>query len=62
MRRQYSEGEMIAHDGRLTHGYSGGPALVLRDGGLCVAGVISVIDGAGGERMYSVPVSEAGGR
>lgn len=62
VRRQYSEGEMIAHDGRLTHGYSGGPALVLRDGGLCVAGVISVIDGAGGERMYSVPVSEAGGR
>ena len=51
-------GEMIVHNGRLIHGYSGGPVLVVESGKVYVVGVISRIDPSGGERMYSVPINE----
>ena len=58
MRRQFAPGQMLAHSGRLLHGYSGAPVLVI-DGDRAVAvGIISVIDSSGGDRTYSVPINE----
>lgn len=54
----FSLGERIAHNGSLVHGYSGGPVLVFHDGEFYAVGAISRIDNSGGERMYSVPVTE----
>lgn len=49
---------VLAHDGSLIHGFSGGPVLV-RDGmGFKAVGIISVVDGRNGNRSYSVPTSE----
>lgn len=58
VRRSYSEGEMIIHNGQLVTGYSGGPVLVNRGTSVTAVGVISVVDNKGGSRIYSVPVSE----
>ena len=55
---QPSRNAMIAHNGNLLHGYSGGPALVLSEGKVYAVGVISRIDPNGGERMYSVPINQ----
>lgn len=55
---QPSQNAMIAHNGSLLHGYSGGPALVMSDGKVYAVGVISRIDPSGGERMYSVPINQ----
>lgn len=58
------EGKLIAHNGRLTHGYSGGPALVVKTGKMMgggkvyAVGVVSVTDEGGGDRTYSVPITE----
>lgn len=49
--------EMIAHNGMLTHGYSGGPALVVDGNNVYVVGVVSVTDNVG-DRMYSVPITQ----
>lgn len=54
----HKPGEMIAHSGKLIHGYSGGPVLVVESNKVYAVGVISRIDPTGGERMYSVPVNE----
>ena len=65
VRLGYMSGSMIVHSGKLIRGYSGGPALMFNDGKVYAVGVISRIDGSGGERMYSVPVNElakGGGR
>ena len=65
VKQDYEEGRMIAHNGRLIHGYSGGPAMVVSGGRPVAVGVISVIDTRGGDRMYSVPVTamkQKGGR
>lgn len=49
---------MIAHEGGLTPGFSGGPVIV-RDGpGFMAVGVVSVVDSQDGNRAYSVPASE----
>ena len=49
---------VLAHDGALIHGFSGGPVIV-RDGiGFKAVGVISVIDSRNENRSYSVPTSE----
>ena len=49
---------LITHEGGLTPGYSGGPAVV-RDGmNYRVVGVISVTDEKNGYRSYSVPATE----
>lgn len=49
---------MIAHEGGLTPGFSGGPVIV-RDGiGFKAVGVVSVVDAQNGNRSYSVPTSE----
>ena len=59
VKQSFAAGEMITHDGSgLRHGYSGGPVFVVRDGNLYAVGVISVLDGTGGNRAYSVPISE----
>ncbi len=58
VRLPYNEGDVIAHDGGLYHGYSGGPTLVVDGDEVKAVGVISVTDNTGGNRMYSVPVSE----
>lgn len=51
---------MIAHEGGLTPGFSGGP-VVVRDGpGFKAVGIVSVVDAQNGNRSYSVPVSEIG--
>ena len=54
----YAEGEMIAHNGNLIHGYSGAPAIVIEGGKAYAVGVVSRIDANGGGRTYSVPVTE----
>lgn len=54
----YHQHNMIAHDGNLNHGYSGGPVLMVVNGNVYAVGVISVIDRNGDGRKYSVPVSE----
>lgn len=49
---------MIAHEGGLTPGFSGGPVIV-RDGvGFKAVGVVSVVDAQNGNRSYSVPTLE----
>lgn len=49
---------ILAHDGSLTRGFSGGPVIV-RDGhGFKAVGVISVYDESNKTRSYSVPTSE----
>lgn len=49
---------ILAHDGSLTPGFSGGPVIV-RDGrGFKAVGVISVVDEENETRSYSVPTSE----
>lgn len=59
VKRGFSRGEMIVHDGSsLKHGYSGGPVFVIQGERLVAVGVISVVDANGGNRIYSVPVSE----
>ena len=58
VKRNYHAEEMLAHDGSLVHGYSGGPVLVVEDNDIYVVGVISVIDSKGGDRMYSVPITK----
>ena len=58
VKRDYTPSEMIAHNGRLIHGYSGGPVMTIQGDSLYVVGVISVIDQKGGDRMYSVPITE----
>ena len=58
VRRNYSAGDMIVHNGQLLHGYSGGPVLVASGSAVTAVGVISVLDNSGGSRVYSVPVSE----
>lgn len=50
---------VIAHDGNISHGFSGGP--VLTRSGLfswCVIGVVSVTDTDNNNWYYSVPISE----
>jgi V8-like Glu-specific endopeptidase len=54
----YRKHVMIAHDGNLNHGYSGGPVLIVVNGKAYAVGVISVTDKNGDGRRYSVPVSE----
>lgn len=49
---------MIAHEGGLTPGYSGGPVIVRNGTGYCAVGVVSVVDAQNGNRSYSVPTSE----
>lgn len=56
-RENGGEEEMIAHNGSLTHGYSGGPTLVVSGSDIYAVGVISVTDNVG-NRMYSVPATE----
>ena len=58
MQMDYEKGKMIAHSGDLIHGYSGAPALVVKDDKAYAVGVVSRIDANGGGRAYSVPVSE----
>ena len=50
---------VIAHDGNISHGFSGGPVLTRQ--GLfkwCVIGVVSVTDDSNENWYYSVPISE----
>ena len=54
----YSPHHMIPHDGGLTSGYSGGPAIVVRDGVAYAVGVISTCADSTGTETFSVPVSE----
>lgn len=50
---------VIAHDGEIDHGFSGGPVLTRKGlSGWCVIGVVSVIDDENDNWYYSVPVSE----
>lgn len=55
LKRTYRTGDMLAHDGQLKGGYSGGPVLLLDNGRPTAIGVVSVIDPKGGNRTYSVP-------
>ena len=58
IKRNYDPLEMIAHSGQLINGYSGGPVMVIRHDSIYAVGVISVIDTKGGDRMYSVPITQ----
>ena len=49
---------MLAHEGGLTPGFSGGPVIVRDGSGFKAVGVVSVVDAQNGNRSYSVPTSE----
>lgn len=49
---------MLAHEGGLTPGFSGGPVIVRDGSGFKAVGVVSVVDERNGNRSYSVPTSE----
>lgn len=52
---------MLAHGGRLSPGYSGGPVLMLSPSGargFVAVGLVSVLDHTNGHRSYSVPSTE----
>lgn len=49
---------MLAHEGGLTPGFSGGPVIVRNGTGFVAVGVVSVVDERNGNRSYSVPTSE----
>lgn len=49
---------MIAHEGGLTPGFSGGPVIIRDGSGFKAVGVVSVVDAQNGNRSYSVPTSE----
>lgn len=50
---------VIAHDGEIDHGFSGGPVLTRKGlSGWCAVGVVSVTDKNKDNWYYSVPVSE----
>lgn len=49
---------MIAHEGGLTPGFSGGPVIVRDGSGFKAVGVVSVVDERNDNRSYSVPTSE----
>lgn len=49
---------MLAHEGGLTPGFSGGPVIYRNSLGYKAVGVISVIDERNNARSYSVPTSE----
>ena len=50
---------VIAHDGEIDHGFSGGPVLTRKGlSGWCAIGVVSVTDKNKDKWYYSVPVSE----
>lgn len=49
---------MLAHEGGLTPGFSGGPVIVRDGSGFKAVGVVSVVDEKNGSRAYSVPTSE----
>ena len=61
LKKAYAEDELLWHDGNITHGYSGGPVMVIEDqwGSLTatVVGVVSLADSIGTGRTYSVPVT-----
>lgn len=49
---------LIAHEGGLSPGFSGGPVIVRDGSGYKAVGVVSVVDERNGNRSYSVPTSE----
>lgn len=49
---------LIAHEGGLTPGFSGGPVIARDGSGFKAVGVVSVVDERNGNRSYSVPTSE----
>lgn len=49
---------LLAHDGRLSHGFSGGPVLAADGREYRAVGIISVLDTKNQYRSYSVPTSE----
>ena len=49
---------VLAHNGQIGPGFSGGPVLVRDGSDWCVVGVISVTDKKNRDRTYSVPITE----
>lgn len=49
---------LLAHEGLLTPGFSGGPVIVRDGAGFRAVGVVSVTDDRNGYRSYSVPTNE----
>lgn len=49
---------MLAHEGGLTPGFSGGPVIIRDGSGFKAVGVVSVVDAQNGNRSYSAPTSE----
>lgn len=50
--------DMLAHNGDLRHGYSGGPVMARFGNEAVCVGVVSVTDARGADRFYSVPATE----
>ena len=50
--------DMLAHNGDLRHGYSGGPVMTLMGHEAVCVGIVSVTDARGADRFYSVPGTE----
>jgi hypothetical protein len=49
---------VLAHNGDIRPGFSGGPVMVADGGTAIVVGVVSVVDQVSDQRKYSVPVTE----
>lgn len=65
LKKGYIPGQMIAHDGDITYGYSGSPALVVKNGHAYAVGVVSTYDANDKKDSdkvmhccYSVPITE----
>lgn len=50
--------DMLAHNGDLRHGYSGGPVMTRWGNEAVCVGIVSVTDARGADRFYSVPATE----
>ena len=49
---------VLAHNGDIRPGFSGGPVMIADGGTAIVVGVVSVVDQVSDQRKYSVPVTE----
>ena len=49
---------VLAHNGDIRPGFSGGPVMVAENGNAIVVGIVSVVDQISDQRKYSVPITE----
>lgn len=65
LKKDFSPGYMIAHDGSISYGFSGSPVFVVKNGHVYAVGVVSTYDANDKKDLdtvmhccYSVPITE----